>query len=90
MFPSEFLNCTYKQLVSFVNGRKNRENENFKNQIVLADALGNKIIDVIGRKKPKGISLIEDNFSLLFEEELKNKNHQQTIEEQIRNLRSRK
>lgn len=90
MFPSEFLNCTYKQLVSFVNGRKNRENESFKNQIVLADALGNKIIDVIGRKKPKGISLIEDNFSLLFEEELKNKNHQQTIEEQIRNLRSRK
>lgn len=90
MFPSEFLNCTYKQLVSFVNGRKNRENENFKNQIVLADALGNKIIDVIGRKKPKGISLIEDNFNLLFEEELKNKNHQQTIEEQIRNLRSRK
>ncbi len=90
MFPSEFLNCTYKQLVSFVNGHKNRENENFKNQIVLADALGNKIIDVIGRKKPKGISLIEDNFSLLFEEELKNRNHQQTIEEQIRNLRSRK
>lgn len=90
MLPSEFWNSTYKQLYKYVSARKKQEEEEFKRSIVLADALGNKIIDVIGRKKPKNISLVKNTFVHLFEKELEPTNHQQTPEEQIRILRSMK
>lgn len=57
---------------------------------MLFDALGNKVVGAVASKRPRNISLIKDTFSKLFEEELNPSNHLQTIEEQIRNLRSRK
>ncbi len=88
MLPSEFWNCTYRELYQYVNSNSLQREKEYKKQIVLFDALGNKIIDVIGRRHPQNISLVNHTFKDLFEEELKP--HQQTIEEQIRNLRSRK
>lgn len=88
MLPSEFWNCTYRELYQYVNSNSLQREKEYKKQIVLFDALGDKIIDVIGRKHPKNISLVRNTFESLFEEELKP--HQQTIEEQIQNLRSRK
>lgn len=90
MQPSEFWNCTYRELYRYVQAQKEHEEEVFKRDIVLADALGNKIIDVIARKRPKNISLVKNTFKHLFEKELEPTNHQQTPEEQIRILRSMK
>lgn len=90
MKPSEFWNCTYRELYVFVKANNSKSEEDYKKNIVLFDALGNKIIDVIGRKRPKGISLVKNTFKKLFEEELEPTYHQQTPEEQIRILRSMK
>ena len=65
--------------------------KDLKQEIVLFDALGEKIINAIftfTRKKPKNISLVHETFKELFKKELE-KDGPQSIEEQIRNLRSR-
>ncbi len=90
MMPSEFWDCTYKQLYTFVKSNSDKETEDYKREIILLDSLGNKIIDVIGRRKPKGISLVRNTFKELFKKELEPTYHQQTPEEQIRILRSMK
>ena len=65
--------------------------EDYKKEIILFDALGEKIINALARKNPKNTSLVRDKFSDLFEKELNSEqNHQQTPEEQIRILRSMK
>ena len=88
MKPNEFWNCTYRELVTYVNSNVLQSEERFKQEIVLVDALGNKLIEAFGSKHPKNTSLVKDVFKNLFEEELKP--HQQTIEEQIEILRSMK
>lgn len=88
--PSEFWNSTYRELHVFVNANVKRREDEYKQEIVLFDALGDKIIDVIGRQKAKYTSLVKHRFKDLFKEELEPESHQQTIEEQIRILRSMK
>lgn len=90
MTPNEFYECTYKQLYTFVKANIDKDAEDYKKQIILFDSLGNKIIDVIGKQRPKGISLVRNTFKSLFKEELEPTYHQQTLEEQIRILRSMK
>lgn len=88
MKPSEFWNCTYRELYVFVNSNSLQREEDTKQEIILLDALGEKIIDVIAKKHPKHISLVRNTFKSLFKEITEP--HQQTSEEQIRILRSMK
>lgn len=90
MMPSEFWNSTYRELHTFVEANVKKYENEYKQEIVLFDALGDKIIDVIGRQKAKYTSLVKHRFKDLFKEELEPTTHQQTIEEQIRILRSMK
>ena len=91
MKPSEFWSSTYRELSVFVNANSLQREQEFKQDIVLFNALGDKIIEVIGRKRPKNINLVRDVFKELFKEELEpSVQHQQTIEEQVRILRSMK
>ncbi len=91
MTPNEFWNCTYREAYVFVNSNSLQREEDYKKNIILFDALGEKIINVIGRKRPKNVSLVRETFKNLFKEELKvSSSHQQTPEEQIRILRSMK
>lgn len=91
MMPSEFWNSTYRTLYKFVKANNIRKEEDYKKQIILFDALGNKLSSELRMVKPKKVSLVTDTFSHLFEEEINQiKNEPQSIEEQIRNLRSRK
>lgn len=88
MKPHEFWNCTYKEASEYVKANSLQREKDLKQEIVLFDALGEKIINAIARKKPKNISLVHDTFKELFKKELE-KDGPQSIEEQIRNLRSR-
>ena len=88
MKPSEFWNCTYRELYTFVESNISHQKEEYKKQIILFDALGDKIIKSVASKHPKRVDLVRDNFRSLFEEELKNENKPQSIDEQIRILRS--
>ena len=89
MKPHEFWNCTYKEASKYVKANSLQREKDLKQEIVLFDALGEKIINAIARKKPKKISLVQETFKGLFKEEL-DKDKPQSIEEQVRNLRSRK
>lgn len=90
MKPDEFYDCTYKEAKEFVEYNSLQREEELKNQIFLYEAITDKMISAIKWNKPKYISLIKDTFKDLFKEELKQANEpkQQTIEEQIENLRS--
>ena len=91
MKPTEFWNCTYREIYCYVKSNSLQREEDYKKEIILFDALGEKIINVIGRKNPKRIDLVRDKFSHLFEKELNSEeDHQQSAEEQIRILRSMK
>ncbi len=90
MKPHEFWNCTYRELVEYVNSNTLQSEEEYKKQIYLFEEFGNKIISAVASKRAKKVDLISDVFRELFKEELENKDKPQTIEEQIRNLRSRK
>ena len=91
MKPEEFWNCTYRELFVFVKSNSLQREEEYKKNIILFDALGEKIINIIGRRKPKRISLVKETFKYLFEKDIKPElPHQQTPEEQIRILRSMK
>ena len=87
MKPNEFWNLTYREIYKYVDSNSLQRVQEYKEQVILFDALGNKIIGAIGAKRPKNVSLVSDTFKYLFKEELKDK--PQSIEEQIRNLRSR-
>ena len=91
--PNEFYELTYKDAVEYVNQNVLRTTEEHKRNIQLYEAFGNKIIGALqfSSKKNKNISLIKDVYDELFKEELEahNKNNQiQSVEEQIKNLRS--
>lgn len=88
MQPSEFYNCTYKELYDYFKANSEKSESDLKHEIQLFDSLGDKILGAIASKNPKNISLVRNTFKELFEEELKP--HQQTPEEQIRILRSMK
>lgn len=90
MKPYEFWNCTYKEAYIYAEARKQKEIADYKKEIILFDSFGNKIIGAICSRHPKNKNLITDIFKDLFEEELQPSEKPQSIEEQIRNLRSRK
>lgn len=89
MKPSEFWDSTYRELYTYAEANKKQRTEDFKREIVLFDALGNKLLSALASKKPKSVSLVKQTFKELFEEELA-PSKTQTIEEQIRILRSMK
>lgn len=88
MKPSEFWNCTYKEAYVFVKSNSLQRENDYKKDIILFDSLGNKILGALASKHPKNIDLIRTTFKELFKEELTP--HNQTIEEQIKILRSMK
>lgn len=88
MKPNEFWNCTYRELFLYVKSNSLQREKQYKKEIILTDAFGNKIIKAFDSKRPKSINLVTDVFSELFKEEL-NTDKPQSIEEQIKNLRSR-
>lgn len=88
MKPNEFWKCTYREAYTFVKSNSLQRENDYKRDIILFDALGEKIINAVANKKAKNISLVRSTFKNLFEEELTP--HNQTIEEQIRILRSMK
>ena len=89
MTPKEFWNSTYRDIKSFVDGNMKMQQEDKKNTIVMYEAMANKIIGALSWSRPKNKSLIKDIFRDLFKEELDN-NKPQSIEEQVRILRSMK
>lgn len=86
MTPQEFYNCTYKDLLDYVEYNFLQKERELKNQINLLEMVSDKIISATKWKKPKYISLIKDVFKDLFKEELENK--PQTTEEQLDIIRS--
>lgn len=89
MTPKEFWNSTYRDIKAFVDGNMKMQQEDKKNIIVMYEAMANKIIGALSWSRPKNKSLIKDIFRDLFKEELDN-NKPQSIEEQVRILRSMK
>lgn len=74
----------------FVKSNNLRVEEEYKKQIILCDALGDKLSSELRMVKPKKLNLVKETFNHLFEEEISQiKNQPQSIEEQVRNLRSR-
>ena len=60
MKPEEFWKCTYKEVVLFCEINSIRKNEQFKSDIVLQEAVTNKLIQADGMtmgKRAKVISL---------------------------------
>lgn len=70
--PQEFWNSTYREIKLYVESQSSQLELNIKNNIMLAENLGNKIISAsMTAKKPKNINLIKDVYCDLFEEELR-------------------
>ena len=86
MKPEEFWNCTYREALLFANSNSLQREQEYKQQIILFERYGNKIIKAFSMKNAKNINLVKDTFKKLFEEELKPK--PQSVEEQIRNMRN--
>lgn len=86
--PHEFWNSNYRELKLYVNSFYEQKKESFKEQVILFEQLGNKILSAVASKHPKRVSLIHDIFKNLFEDEHK-KQEVQSIEEMVRNLRAR-
>jgi len=60
MKPNEFWECTYREVVLFCEVNSIRKNESFKSNVVLQEAVTNKLIQADGMsmgKKAKVISL---------------------------------
>lgn len=86
MKPNEFWNCTYIEALLYVDSNSLQRENNKKDNIVLLEQYGNKIIEAFSWKKPKNRSLIKDIFKELFEEELNYRN-EMSVEEMQRNMR---
>lgn len=84
MFPNEFRNSTYKEIKKYVESNGVKEKESIKEQIVILDALGSKVVLGHPLKKDKLIFL-KDIFKELFDEE---NSQEQSQEEMIKILRS--
>lgn len=89
MNPQTFYDCTYKDVMEYVEYNSLQREKELKNQISLYEAVTDKMISATKWTKPKYISLIKNTFKELFASELEPKEGQ-TIEEQIRILRSMK
>lgn len=89
MMPNEFWNSTYRDIKTYVEACAKFRKEEKKDAIVIYEAMANKIIGALSWSRPKNKSLIKDIFKDLFKEELDN-NKPQSIEEQVRILRSMK
>lgn len=86
MKPNEFWNCTYEEALLYVNSNTLQRETEKKDNIVLLEQYGNKIIEAFNWKKPKNRNLIKDIFKELFEEELNSQNNM-SVEEMQRNMR---
>ena len=86
MKPNEFWSCTYIEALLYVNSNSLQRENDKKDNIVLLEQYGNKIIEAFSWKKPKNRSLIKDIFKELFEEEL-NYHNEMSVEEMQHNMR---
>lgn len=58
MKPHEFWDCTYREVVLFCEINSIKKNEGFKSDVILQEAVTNKLIQADGmNKKPKVVSL---------------------------------
>lgn len=73
--PQEFWDSTYRDMKLYVESRATQYETEFKNKVMLAENLGNKLISAsMTARKPKNINLIKDVYKDLFEEELRKQN----------------
>lgn len=89
MNPQTFYDCTYNDVMEYVKYNSLQREKELKNQISIYEAVTDKMISATKWKNPRYISLIRDTFEEFFASELELK-EEQTIEEQIRILRSMK
>lgn len=69
--PNEFWDSTYREMKLYVESRSTQYDLETKNNIMLANNLGNKLISAgMTSKKPKNIDLIKEIYSDFFKEEL--------------------
>ena len=88
MKPEEFWNCEYRQINSYLQTNMIKMLDEFKMQIVLQEAVTDKLIRADSmRKRPKVVPL-KKTFNKLFPQEPKIK--YQSPEEQIARLRKLK
>ena len=68
MKPEEFWDCEFKHMVMYCETNIIRINEDFKNSIILNEAVTNKMLqaDPMGNKRPKIIPLVK-TFKNLFQ-----------------------
>jgi hypothetical protein len=59
MKPQEFWNCEYREVLLFCEANLIKQKENFKSNIILLEAVSNKLIqaDAMSNKNPKVVSL---------------------------------
>lgn len=58
MKPKEFWDCNYREIILFCEINSIKQNESFKTDIILQEAVTNKLIQADGmNKKPKVIPL---------------------------------
>lgn len=90
MKPHEFWSCTYREAKLYAESIRKQLTDDKKEQIILFEALGTKLVAGTNFKKSKNINLITDTFKNLFKEELEEQqvNKVQSFEEQIRIMRS--
>lgn len=88
MKPNEFYNCTYKEAKEFVEYNSLQRKNELKNNIQLLEGMADKIISATKWNKPKYISLVKNIFKDLFEEFKEGNNQNQSLQDQIRILRS--
>ena len=75
MKPHEFWNSTYREAKLYVESQSSQLELEIKNNIMLAENLGNKLISAsMVSRKPKNINLIKDVYNDFFKEELKKEN----------------
>lgn len=69
MKPAEFWDCDYREVVRYCNMTSLRYMENFKEQILIEEAVTDKLIraDALVNEKPKFLSLIK-RFKHIFED----------------------
>ncbi|MBQ7307894.1 MAG: hypothetical protein IJW82_05120 [Clostridia bacterium] len=71
MKPHEFWDSTYREVKLYVESRSSQLELELKNNIMLAENLGNKINNAsLTSKKPKNINLIKDVYKEIFKDEL--------------------
>lgn len=71
MKPHEFWDSTYREVKLYVESRSSQLELELKNNIMLAENLGNKINNAsLTSKKPKNINLIKDVYKDIFKDEL--------------------